>query len=103
MEWCLGADDMGEQYDLVVVDPPTFSNSKRTETVLDIRRDHLELLHRVSRLLSPGGVIWFSTNARRFRLDEEVGSWADLVEMTAKTHPPDFRQRPHRSWRLEKR
>ena len=103
MTWCLDAKTDGRTFDLVVVDPPTFSNSKRTKTVFDVTRDHGELLERVLDLVVPGGIVWFSTNARRFRFDEHLESRAVVTEMTDKTHPPDFRQRPHRAWRLEKR
>ena len=56
-------------YDLVVMDPPTFSNSKRMEGILDIQRDHVELINDCMNLLSPGGVLYFSTNFTKFALD----------------------------------
>ena len=71
--------------------------------VFDITRDHGELLEQVFDLVVPGGIVWFSTNARRFRLDEQVASRAHVIEMTGQPIP-DFRQRPHRSgdWRKMK-
>ncbi len=88
-----------EQYDLVVVDPPTFSNSKKMADVFDIQRDHRPMLERILRLVAPGGVVWFSTNFRRFVPDLD-GLGANATEMTHKTVPPDFRGPIHRSWRL---
>ncbi len=88
-------------YDLVVVDPPTFSNSKRMEATWDVQRDHAGLLAAVLRITAPGGVVWFSSNARRFKLDPIPG--ADVEDVTERTVPEDFRQRrPHRCWRLVK-
>jgi 23S rRNA G2069 N7-methylase RlmK/C1962 C5-methylase RlmI len=101
VQWCRDAQRRRETYDLIILDPPTFSNSKRTETVLDIQRDHLDLIKDTMLLLEPGGVLWFSTNARRFRMSEEVTEFAMVVETTDTTVPPDFTRRPHRSWRLE--
>ena len=96
MSWALEAAGRGEAYDLVVCDPPTFSNSKRTETVLDISRDQGELLRRVYDIVTPGGVVWFSTNARRFRLDDQVSQLFEVRDMIDATVSPDFRGRPHR-------
>ncbi|MEE2786904.1 MAG: class I SAM-dependent methyltransferase [Myxococcota bacterium] len=102
MAWTLEAAGRGEAYDLVVCDPPTFSNSKRTDTVLDIGRDHGELLRRVHDIVNPGGVVWFSTNARRFRLDDSLAHLFTMTEMIDSTISPDFRGRPHRCWRMVK-
>ena len=86
------------QFDLVVVDPPTFSNSKRMRGVLDLRRDHPALLAHVIRLVRPGGVVYFSTNARRFRLEAPALA---ASEITAETVSPDFtRHHSHRAWRI---
>ncbi len=101
VSWCREAYRREQTYDLIILDPPTFSNSKRTETVLDIQRDHLDLLEDSMRVLAPDGVVWFSTNSRRFRMGDEVSEFAMISETTEKTVPPDFTRRPHRSWRLE--
>lgn len=88
-------------YDLVVVDPPTFSNSKRMDGTWDINRDHADLLADVLRVTAPGGVVYFSSNARRFQMGRVSG--AEVEDITARTTPPDFAQRrPHRCWRLSK-
>jgi 23S rRNA (cytosine1962-C5)-methyltransferase len=91
-----------EPFDLVVCDPPTFSRSAKSETPWDVDRDHAELLDLVARNLAPGGVVWFSTNFRRFRLDaERLAARYAVREVTARTIPADFRDaRAHRVWRL---
>ena len=90
-----------EQFDLVVVDPPTFSNSKRLETDWDIQRDHEPLLRRVLEHTAPGGMIFFSTNSRRFKLNEAVLEGTTFREISRQTVPEDYRNRRiHRSWRI---
>ena len=91
-------------FDLVVCDPPTFSRSARSETPWDVEQDHAELLELVARNLSPGGVVYFSTNFRRFHLAEErLASLYTIREITRQTLPEDFRnERIHRAWRLVK-
>jgi 23S rRNA G2069 N7-methylase RlmK/C1962 C5-methylase RlmI len=92
------------RFDLAVVDPPTFSNSKRLDEDWDVQRDHGELLRHVLRVMAPGGVIYFSTNLRRFKLDEAALAGVALREITKQTIPEDFRnERIHRCWRIIKR
>ncbi|MFT5431668.1 MAG: 23S rRNA G2069 N7-methylase RlmK/C1962 C5-methylase RlmI [Myxococcota bacterium] len=87
-------------YDLAVVDPPTFSNSKRFDGVFDLQRDHEKLLNAVAERMNPGGIVYFSTNFRRFEL---APCWAErLIDITASTLPPDYRNtRIHRCFRGE--
>ncbi len=94
----------GERFDIAVVDPPTFSNSKRLESVFDIQRDHVELLMAVDAVLAPDAVVYFSTNHRRFSLDEAaLSSKFSIFDVSAKTLPVDFRDKKiHRCWRLER-
>lgn len=93
----------GEAYDLAVVDPPTFSKSKMTVGIWDVQRHHAELLNRVIRLLSPGGVVFFSTNFRRFKLAESEILGASCREISSRTVPPDFHDHKiHRCWRIVK-
>jgi 23S rRNA (guanine2445-N2)-methyltransferase / 23S rRNA (guanine2069-N7)-methyltransferase len=79
-----------ERYELVFCDPPTFSNSKRMEGVLDVQRDHAALVDACVRLLSPGGLLVFSTNAQRFRLDPALAERHAVEDVTRATIPPDF-------------
>jgi 23S rRNA (guanine2445-N2)-methyltransferase / 23S rRNA (guanine2069-N7)-methyltransferase len=91
----------GAAYDLAVVDPPTFSNSKKTDDIWDVQRDHAELLSGLIPLMSPGGVIYFSTNSRRFKLDEAALGSLAIREISRQTVPDDFRNRRiHRCWRM---
>ena len=98
------ADDLSEnEFDLVVVDPPTFSNSKRTEEIWDVQRDHAKILNQVRESLSPNGLIYFSTNFRKFKLAEEQLSGFKIIEISKQTVPEDFRNRRiHRCWKLFK-
>jgi 23S rRNA G2069 N7-methylase RlmK/C1962 C5-methylase RlmI len=91
----------GPKFDLVVVDPPTFSNSKKMQGSFDILRDHVGLLAGVARVATPAATIWFSTNHRGFKLDERALPGFARAERTHETVPPDFGySRPHRSWRF---
>ncbi len=91
----------GEPFDLAVVDPPTFSRSKRTPIAWDVQRDHLELLELLMRQMTHLGRVYFSTNLRGFRLHDSVASLATVREITRQTVPPDFRNNPsHRCWLL---
>jgi 23S rRNA (cytosine1962-C5)-methyltransferase len=92
-----------ERFDLIILDPPSFSNSKKMLEILDLQRDHPRLIQACLALLNPDGKLLFSTNRRRFRLDptlEESGLWE---EITRQTLPEDFRRHPaHRCWRYRK-
>ncbi len=91
------------RYDVIFCDPPTFSNSARAED-FDVQREHVRLLRLAMSRLVPDGVLYFSNNFRRFRLDEAaVAAFADAEEISAATIPPDFERNPriHRAWRLQ--
>jgi 23S rRNA (guanine2069-N7)-methyltransferase len=77
-------------YDLVVMDPPTFSNSKRMKDFLDIQRDHAEMINQTLRIMRPGGVLYFSTNYRRFQMETEKIKASSLKDITNATTPFDF-------------
>lgn len=102
MAW-LAADR--QQYDLVFCDPPTFSNSKRAGD-FDVQREHVRLLQLALARLAPDGVLYFSNNFRRFRLDEAaLADDAVIEEISAQTIDPDFARNPriHRAWRIRRR
>jgi len=89
------------KYDLVILDPPTFSNSKRMTSHFDVRAHHGDLLRSVLALTQRDGVVYFSTNSRRFRLDEAAIGPAEIEDITKSTVPPDFHHgTAHRCWRL---
>jgi 23S rRNA (cytosine1962-C5)-methyltransferase len=82
-----------DKYDLVILDPPTFSNSKLMKDVLDIQRDHAELINLVLKRVYPGGTIYFSTNFRKFRIDTEAIESNSIKDISATTIPEDFRNK----------
>jgi 23S rRNA G2069 N7-methylase RlmK/C1962 C5-methylase RlmI len=90
------------RWDLAIVDPPTFSSSARMAYTWDVQRDHAALLADVAAVMAPGGVVWFSTNRRRFTLDPAAAPPGATVEdLTAQTIPPDFRDpKIHHAFRL---
>ena len=77
-------------FDLIILDPPTFSNSKRMDDILDIQRDHVKLINDCLRILNPGGKIYFSTNYKRFILDAKAIQSAVIKDITKQTTPFDF-------------
>ena len=101
-EWLDRSAPEGGRYDLIFLDPPTFSNSKRMEGVLDIERDHATLIDACMRLLAPGGLLVFSTNAQRFRLDPQLAGRLAIEDVSAATLPRDFERNPriHRCFEI---
>jgi len=95
----------GPVYDLIFLDAPTFSNSKSMEEILDIQRDHPWLIRSAAALLSPGGILLFSTNFRRFKLDPAMVGEFSVTDITRQTIPPDFVRSPriHSCFRIENR
>ncbi|WP_272676863.1 bifunctional 23S rRNA (guanine(2069)-N(7))-methyltransferase RlmK/23S rRNA (guanine(2445)-N(2))-methyltransferase RlmL [Providencia sp. PROV076] len=91
-----------EQFDLIFIDPPTFSNSKRMDGTFDVQRDHIQLITHLKRLLRRGGTVMFSNNKRGFKTDleaiKELGLQAQ--EITAKTLSEDFarNRQIHNCW-----
>ncbi len=88
--WLESADT---RFDLIFMDPPTFSNSKKMRDTLDIQRDHPRLIELAMARLAPGGTLVFSNNQRRFKLDEAVSERYQVEEITSKTFDPDFARR----------
>lgn len=90
-------------FDLIVMDPPTFSNSKRMEDFLDIQADHPTLINECLRILSPGGLLYFSTNYTKFQLDAARLHTDQVRDITKQTTPFDFTGKLHRQcFRLTK-
>ena len=92
------------QFDLIFCDPPTFSNSKKMDGTLDIQRDHVEIITLASRLLAPNGVLYFSCNRKRFKLDDLKPHGLDVEDITPKTLDEDFKRPPaaHRAWAIRR-
>ena len=80
----------GPRFDLIFVDPPTFSNSKRMEGVLDVQRDHVGMIRRSMKLLRPAGRLVFSTNYTRFKLDAQALADLSIEDISSQTIPKDF-------------
>lgn len=94
----------GENYDLIVMDPPTFSNSKKMSGVLDVQRDHARLINQCLKLLPENGELFFSTNLRSFQLDEAALATKNIKEISSQTVPEDFRNKKiHRCWLIRRR
>ena len=94
--------DSDEQFDLIFIDPPTFSNSKRMEDDFDVQRDHMMLMQNLKRLLRRGGTIMFSNNKRGFKMDLDglAGLGLQAQEITQKTLSQDFarNRQIHNCW-----
>jgi 23S rRNA (guanine2445-N2)-methyltransferase / 23S rRNA (guanine2069-N7)-methyltransferase len=89
-----------QEFDLILLDPPTFSNSKRMDDTLDIQRDHIDLIHQSIRLLAPGGLLIFSNNRKRFELDPVLSEIFAVEEVSRWSLDPDFERSPdiHQCW-----
>jgi 23S rRNA (guanine2445-N2)-methyltransferase / 23S rRNA (guanine2069-N7)-methyltransferase len=100
LEWLNEAARSQWRHDLIFLDPPTFSTSKRMKATLDVQRDHVDLIRQCVSLLTPGGLLVFSTNNRRFRLNAEALADLKVEDITRKTIPKDFERNPriHYCW-----
>ena len=94
-----------EQYDVIFLDPPTFSNSKKMDTVLDVQRDHGDLIRATMAKLSPGGTLIFSNNFRKFKMDELTERQFSCENITPQTLDMDFERNPriHNVWVITRR
>ncbi len=92
--WLKTAVSERRQFDLIFLDPPTFSNSKRMSDILDVQRDHRALIDRCMALLAPHGKLVFSNNAQKFKLDPEIEQLYEVNDITRATLPRDFERNP---------
>ncbi len=106
LAWLVQAVADRERYDVIVIDPPSFSNSKKMADVLDVQRDHIDMVSQCHQLLADGGELFFSTNLRSFEIDAALAQRLALREITKQTVPEDFqrpgRRGPHRAWHAVK-
>ena len=105
LEWLDQASEIQQgQFDVIFLDPPSFSTSKRMEGTLDIQRDHVELINKTLKLLKAGGELIFSTNFRKFKLDKASLVGVELTDITRKTMPKDFQRNTkiHQAWSIIK-
>jgi 23S rRNA (guanine2445-N2)-methyltransferase / 23S rRNA (guanine2069-N7)-methyltransferase len=91
-------------FDLIFLDPPTFSNSKRMDDIFDVQRDHAALIDRCMALLAPAGKLVFSNNAQKFKMDADIAARYKVTDITRATLPKDFERNPriHQCYELEK-
>lgn len=103
LEWLRTAPEGG--WDLIFLDPPTFSNSKRMAGTLDVQRDHVDLLRATARLLGRDGVLVFSTNYTRFKLEESAFPELEIRDVSRATIPKDFERNPkiHRCFEVRRK
>lgn len=103
LKWMKQAIEENKKYELIFIDPPTFSNSKKMDTSLDVIRDHAALLSGCLALLAEDGQIIFSTNAKNFKFDDSLKEDCFIKEITSLTTTEDYRRKPlHRCWCLTK-
>ena len=97
-------DKVEQKYDLILLDPPSFSNSKRMQNSLDIERDHVELIQLAIDHLAPEGKLLFCCNKKGFKLAESLLALYDIEELTRATVDEDCRnsRQSHRSWLFER-
>jgi 23S rRNA (guanine2445-N2)-methyltransferase / 23S rRNA (guanine2069-N7)-methyltransferase len=100
LEWLDQALRDKRRFDLIFLDPPTFSTSKRMRQTLDVQRDHPMLIKKCADLLAPGGTLVFSTNCRKFKLETETLAGLKVEDISRKTIPKDFERNPriHYCW-----
>jgi len=105
LDWLETEAGGGPAFDLIFLDPPTFSNSKRMSGVLDVQRDHAPLIRNAMRLLTPAGQLLFSTHFTRFRLEPALGEEFAVEDISAATIPTDFARnsRIHRCYVIRHR
>lgn len=93
------------KFDLIILDPPTFSNSSMTRTVLDIKKDHKKIIYSCLSLLAEDGTLYFSSNAKRFKLDSEIinDKTLKVTDITEETIDTDYKnKKPHKAWKIQK-
>ncbi len=101
LKFLLAEVQKGKKYDVIIIDPPTISRSKKMEQLFDIQQDYIFLLQQAEKLLSPTGMIFFSTNSRRFKIDESLFPKLSFEEISHKTLPLDFHDpKIHRCWKI---
>lgn len=92
-----------ELYDIIIIDPPTLSRSKKMDRMFDIQEDYIFLIEKALPLLDRDGVIFFSTNSRKFELEPAKLPPCQILDVTKKTLPIDFRDpKIHQCWRLKR-
>lgn len=96
--------ELKDKFDLIFLDPPSFSNSKKMADSMDIQRDHAQMIQYAVHLLADGGQLLFSTNRKGFKLNQDLEKLYDVKDITAQTVSEDFKRRPkfHQCWLISK-
>ena len=103
-QYLQAAAQAGKTFDLIVMDPPSFSNSKKMLDILDIQRDHMRLIDGAMALLASDGLLFFSNNLRSFALDEAVAQKYAVKDISKQSVPEDFRNKKiHQCWEIRHR
>ena len=103
-QYLQAAAQAGKPFDLIVMDPPSFSNSKKMLDILDIQRDHMHLIDGAMALLASDGLLFFSNNLRSFALDEAVAQKYAVKDISKQSVPEDFRNKKiHQCWEIRHR
>jgi 23S rRNA (cytosine1962-C5)-methyltransferase len=101
LQWLPSAAKAGQHFDLIVLDPPSHSDSKKMEKSFEVQRDHPRLLAQTLELLSPDGTLIFSANFQQFELEARGLEAYAVKELTPASLPEDFKgKHPHRAWRI---
>ena len=92
----------GTKYDIIFLDPPTFSNSKSDRAIFDVQRDYVELINLCAKLLKKDGVLYFSNNYRRFKFDTSLFNNLNIEDISKSTIDEDFKGNPkiHKCWEI---
>ena len=103
-QYLQAAAQAGKTFDLIVMDPPSFSNSRKMLDILDIQRDHMRLIDGAMALLASDGLLFFSNNLRSFALDEAVAQKYAVKDISKQSVPEDFRNKKiHQCWEIRHR
>jgi len=92
IKWLSSDANANNRYDFIFIDPPTFSNSKSMEDMFDVQKDHVFLIESAMKLLAEDGVILFSNNFRKFKLDKALSEKYNIENITSATIPEDFKR-----------
>lgn len=91
----------GEKYDIIIIDPPTISRSKKMTQLFDVQVDYVGLISKSLKLLTKEGIIFFSTNSRKFIFDNQLFPFCLVQDISEKTIPIDFQDpKIHRCWKI---
>ncbi|MGX5201502.1 bifunctional 23S rRNA (guanine(2069)-N(7))-methyltransferase RlmK/23S rRNA (guanine(2445)-N(2))-methyltransferase RlmL [Aliikangiella sp. IMCC44632] len=103
IEWIDSMQNSDEKFDVIFLDPPTFSNSKKMETHFDVQEAHVDLIEKCLNLLSDGGTLYFSNNFTKFEMKYKPDVGVAMKEISKQTQAPDFnRKNLHRCWEIVK-